>query len=261
MCGRVREAVKHQYQRPVARFEIREPQSVRLDRTFSDFAMPARPRAGAPRSPGPGKGLAPFPPTGGARGAPHTPGRSAALRSDHPRRAPSAAPIAASLAIPSAAVTVSTMGGSSIAPSRPQDPPPRVPSRGPSRAVRLSAVTRLPAARDARPRFVHRGDARGHGSACSHGRRGHRQLRRRGRPRPLFDASATVARVVHGRRPTDAGRCLGLAFDCPSDGWKCALFRTLRGLPPPSRRAPRGSVCAPPERRWPLSIAASDRSP
>ena len=48
-----------------------------------------------------------------------------------------------------------------------------------------------------------------------------------------FDASATVARVVHGRRPSDAGRCLGLAFDRPDERWKRALFRSLRGLPPP----------------------------
>ena len=48
-----------------------------------------------------------------------------------------------------------------------------------------------------------------------------------------FDAEATVARVVHGRRPTDPGRCLGLAFQGVGADWQRALFRRLRGLPPP----------------------------
>jgi hypothetical protein len=48
-----------------------------------------------------------------------------------------------------------------------------------------------------------------------------------------LDVSATVARVVHGRRPGDRGRCLGIAFqgfDARSQG---VLFEHLRGLPPP----------------------------
>jgi hypothetical protein len=48
-----------------------------------------------------------------------------------------------------------------------------------------------------------------------------------------FDAQATVARVVHGRRPGDLGRALGLEFD-PLDGSAQWLLRAaMRGLPPP----------------------------
>jgi hypothetical protein len=54
-----------------------------------------------------------------------------------------------------------------------------------------------------------------------------------------FDAEATVARVVHGRRPGDVGRCFGLEFELQSDcQWFLAL--ALRGVPPPlPRREPR----------------------
>jgi c-di-GMP-binding flagellar brake protein YcgR len=48
-----------------------------------------------------------------------------------------------------------------------------------------------------------------------------------------IDARATVARVVHGRRPSDRGRCLGLVFEELDDASRGALFRQLRGLPPP----------------------------
>src|SRR5262245_7660463 len=37
-----------------------------------------------------------------------------------------------------------------------------------------------------------------------------------------FDAEATVVRVVHGRRPTDRGRCLGLAFHSVGPAWRRA---------------------------------------
>jgi hypothetical protein len=41
-----------------------------------------------------------------------------------------------------------------------------------------------------------------------------------------------VARVVHGRRPYDAGRFLGIQFDM--DEWQTFALKTeLRGLPPP----------------------------
>ena len=48
-----------------------------------------------------------------------------------------------------------------------------------------------------------------------------------------IDAEATVARVVHGRRPSDRGRCLGLSFHDLTRGVEQMLFQQLRGLPPP----------------------------
>jgi hypothetical protein len=60
--------------------------------------------------------------------------------------------------------------------------------------------------------------------------------------RTFIDAEATVARVVHGRRPGDGGMALGLSFD-GIDSWARALLgHALRGLPPAlPRRAPRPS--------------------
>jgi hypothetical protein len=54
-------------------------------------------------------------------------------------------------------------------------------------------------------------------------------------PRSLywFDAQATVARVVHGRRPGDRGRCLGLEFDALDLDAQLFLRQALRGVPPP----------------------------
>jgi hypothetical protein len=49
-----------------------------------------------------------------------------------------------------------------------------------------------------------------------------------------FDLEATVARVEHGRRPGDAGRCLGLCFEGTSDAVRHGLFSALRSLPPSS---------------------------
>ena len=59
------------------------------------------------------------------------------------------------------------------------------------------------------------------------------------RSRRWLDVSATVTRVIHGRRPSDRGRCLGIAFDGLGDHERRLLFRHLRGLPAPeaSRRA------------------------
>lgn len=48
-----------------------------------------------------------------------------------------------------------------------------------------------------------------------------------------LDVQATVARVVHGRRPSDRGRCLGLVFHSVDPSSRRLLFRHLRGLPPP----------------------------
>ncbi len=48
-----------------------------------------------------------------------------------------------------------------------------------------------------------------------------------------FDAEATIARVVHGRRPGDRGRCIGLEFDTLDADAKWLLARALRDVPPP----------------------------
>jgi c-di-GMP-binding flagellar brake protein YcgR len=53
------------------------------------------------------------------------------------------------------------------------------------------------------------------------------------RGKEWLDVSATVARVVHGRRPGDRGRCLGLAFHGLDAAKEHVLFRHLRGLPAP----------------------------
>src|SRR5258708_760898 len=42
-----------------------------------------------------------------------------------------------------------------------------------------------------------------------------------------FDTEATVARVVHGRRPWDRGRCLGISFVGLGDRERRALRATL----------------------------------
>lgn len=48
-----------------------------------------------------------------------------------------------------------------------------------------------------------------------------------------FDCAATVARVIHGRRPLDWGTCLGLSFEMDDEVARAFLRRELRGLPPP----------------------------
>lgn len=56
-----------------------------------------------------------------------------------------------------------------------------------------------------------------------------------------IDGVATVARVVHGRRPGDRGRALGLQFSGLARRDTEHLWECLRGLPPPSPlRDPRG---------------------
>jgi hypothetical protein len=65
------------------------------------------------------------------------------------------------------------------------------------------------------------------------------------RTRWWFDAEATVARVVHGRRPTDKGRCYGLAFDGLDESVRMLLDCALRGTPPPlPAREPRVDYAA-----------------
>lgn len=46
------------------------------------------------------------------------------------------------------------------------------------------------------------------------------------------DTWGTVARVVHGRRPGERGRGLGIAFDCIDDADKKLLFRELATVGP-----------------------------
>ena len=53
-----------------------------------------------------------------------------------------------------------------------------------------------------------------------------------------FDQPATVARVVHGRRPEDSGRCLGLHFSEIGAAERARLWRLLRDLPPTPRARP-----------------------
>jgi PilZ domain len=48
-----------------------------------------------------------------------------------------------------------------------------------------------------------------------------------------LDCTATVARVVHGRRPGDWGPCLGLTFESMDEVTRALLRAELRGLPPP----------------------------
>jgi len=49
-----------------------------------------------------------------------------------------------------------------------------------------------------------------------------------------FDLEATVARVLHGRRPGDRGRCLGLEFQSFDLAGRWRLSEGIRGLPPAS---------------------------
>jgi hypothetical protein len=54
------------------------------------------------------------------------------------------------------------------------------------------------------------------------------------RTRIIVDAAATVARVVHGRRPTDRHRrALGIAFDSIAPEHRRLLRASLRDIPPP----------------------------
>lgn len=54
-----------------------------------------------------------------------------------------------------------------------------------------------------------------------------------------FDAEGTIARIVHGRRPGDQGRYLGLEFDELDPEAKWLLARALRDVPPPVPRRER----------------------
>jgi hypothetical protein len=55
-----------------------------------------------------------------------------------------------------------------------------------------------------------------------------------------FDTEAHIARIIHGRRPGDHGRCYGLAFDSLSAVQRLILRGHYRRVPPPlPRRAQR----------------------
>jgi hypothetical protein len=55
-----------------------------------------------------------------------------------------------------------------------------------------------------------------------------------------IDTEAVVARVIHGRRPGDAGRRLGLSFQGLTPAARQLLFQELRTLPPAQRRDAQG---------------------
>jgi hypothetical protein len=48
-----------------------------------------------------------------------------------------------------------------------------------------------------------------------------------------FDTEATVARVIHGRRPGDLGRSFGVSFESLEEGAQAFIRSALRGVPPP----------------------------
>jgi c-di-GMP-binding flagellar brake protein YcgR len=60
--------------------------------------------------------------------------------------------------------------------------------------------------------------------------------------RGWFDLEATVARVIHGRRPGDRGRGLGLEFQRIDEADQARLFDGLRGLPPPQTYRPQEQI-------------------
>ena len=66
------------------------------------------------------------------------------------------------------------------------------------------------------------------------------------RTRVIIDAVATVARVVHGRRPSDRHRrALGIAFDSIDPELERLLRASLRHIPPPiPSRMPRVDYAA-----------------
>jgi PilZ domain len=55
-----------------------------------------------------------------------------------------------------------------------------------------------------------------------------------------LDASAVVTRVVHGRRPGDGGRALGISFQGLDHEARQLLFRQLRDVPPATLGNARG---------------------
>jgi hypothetical protein len=66
-----------------------------------------------------------------------------------------------------------------------------------------------------------------------------------GHTRIALDVAATVARVIHGRRPGDGGPSLGLEFDGLDRDAEWLLRAALRNVPPPlPMREPRVDYAA-----------------
>lgn len=55
----------------------------------------------------------------------------------------------------------------------------------------------------------------------------------------FFDATGSIARVVHGRRPSDRGRAVGISFDVGDSELSDELRKNLMGIPPPIPSRPR----------------------
>jgi hypothetical protein len=53
-----------------------------------------------------------------------------------------------------------------------------------------------------------------------------------------FDAEATIARVIHGRRAGDGTPCFGISFHATNADFREGVFQSLRRLPPPAPRRP-----------------------
>ena len=64
------------------------------------------------------------------------------------------------------------------------------------------------------------------------------------RSNDYLDLSATVARVLHGRRPGDRGLAFGLEFHDIPEGAHALLFEHLRGLAPAEALRPLRSLAA-----------------
>lgn len=60
-----------------------------------------------------------------------------------------------------------------------------------------------------------------------------------------IDAQATVARVVHGRRPGDTGLSFGLEFHGMEKQHEALLFERLRGMAAPDAMRPPRPLAAP----------------
>jgi hypothetical protein len=72
-----------------------------------------------------------------------------------------------------------------------------------------------------------------------------------------IDAEATVTRVLHGRRPGEFRRALGLEFDVLDDGSHAALQKCLQRIPPTPPGTRRWSPNA---RRLPKGLARGGQS-
>jgi hypothetical protein len=64
-----------------------------------------------------------------------------------------------------------------------------------------------------------------------------------------FDAEATIARVLHGRRPGDYGLSFGIEFHGLNEDEELCLFEHLRGLAAPDAQRPPRPLAMPAHRR------------